>query len=172
MSDQPKPAHVPAMSPCTRLAIQRLRDGKPGDLITRGQMTEITGKSCESGTAGDGNIRSAIKHVEGQYSVVWRWSRADQAWRCLDDAEKTTTAGDYVSRARRQVRRGGRVAATVDESKLTPEQLAEHRLRSATIGTVLLFTDKRTQKRVEQAASGGRLVEPTADSLARLFERK
>jgi hypothetical protein len=60
----------------------------------------------------------------------------------------------------------------VDEGKLSAEELVEHRLKVATIGTVLLFTDQRTAKKLAAGAKHGAMIEPTIDQLARLFEQK
>ena len=167
-----KTFHLAKMSAYTSRAIDRMKNGQHGDAISPDEMAEIIGRKCRSNEPGYASVASAIRHVESNYGVVWRWNKGEQVWRCLNDAEKVACTGGYLHDARRKIRRGGRVSRTVDEAKLSAEELVEHRLRVATIGTVLLFTDPRTAKKLADGAKRGAMIEPTIDQLARLFEQK
>jgi hypothetical protein len=164
--------HLAKMSAYTSRAIERMKTGQHGDTITPEEMAEIIGRRCRSNEPGYPNVASAIKHVESNHGIVWRWNKGEQVWRCLNDSEKVACTGGYLKEARRKIRRGGRVSRTVDEAKLSAEELVEHRLKVATIGTVLLFTDQRTAKKLAAGAKQGAMIEPTIDQLARLFEQK
>lgn len=119
-------------------AVERLKAGKPGDTITREEMAEVIGRSCRPSQLGYGNVLSAINRVEIDHGIVWRWDRGTRAWVCLDDTAKTGVLKDYIRIARKRVRRGIRVAGTVDIAKLTTEQKQEHGLTLAAAGVMNL----------------------------------
>ena len=129
-------------------AVEALKAGKPGDTVTREQMTEIIGRSCHPSQLGYGNVNSAINRVEIDHGIVWRWDRGTKAWVCLDDTDKTGVLKDYIRIARKRVRRGIRVAGTVDIAKLSTEQKQEHGLTLAAAGVMNLCSGTAFAKRL------------------------
>ncbi len=73
------------MGPHTARAVERLKAGKPGDLLTRDEMATIIGRGCKTHELGYGNVNTAIRHTERHAGIVWRWDREAQALRCLSD---------------------------------------------------------------------------------------
>jgi hypothetical protein len=153
----------------TSRAVDALKEGKPGDLISRDKMASIIGRDVSDGTNGYGNVNSAIRHVEGQLGVVWRWDRSAKAWRCLNDVEKSEVSIDGVKRSRRVLGRSMRVAATVNEEALTEDQRKEHRLNCVVAGTMQLFGKPEFRKKL--AAANGSLVEPNPQKVIELMKR-
>ena len=157
------------MSIHTSRAVDALKEGTPGDLIDRNRMTEIIGRDCTDQSPGYGNVQSAIRHVEGNFGIVWRWDRSTKAWRCLNDVEKSECSIDGVRRSRRVLGRSLRVAANVNEDALTPEQRKEHRLNCVVAGTMHLFGKSEFRKKL--AAANGNIVEPNPKKVIELMKR-
>ena len=153
----------------TSRAVDAMKGGKPGDLITREKMREIIGRDCNAGSLGYGNVGSAINHVEGQLGIVWRWDRSAKAWRCLNDVEKSECSMDGVKRSRRVLSRSLRVASTVNEEALTDDQRKEHRLNCVVAGTMQLFG--KPEFRNKLAAANGAIVEPNPQKVIELMKR-
>jgi hypothetical protein len=152
----------------TTLAVRRMKDRHPGDTVTRDEMAGIIGRSCDVGTLGYGNVNSAIRHVESNYGLVWRWSKTSQAWRCLDDNERVDEEGHQNMAARRRVRRSLSVAKTVDVGKLDDDRRKDHTLNVAMAGMVVLCTGSGIRKRLGE--SNGSLKQPELGKLVELMK--
>lgn len=148
----------------TSLAVSKLKAGKPGDLITREEMAEHIGISCELNSLGYGNVQSAIRHVEREHGIVWRWNRSQQAWECKDDVGKLDDAQHAKKGINRRLGRTGRVLAAVDSSKLPAERQTEYQVELVNTGLAALATSgafrKRTLEAIEGKADGLRRPEP------------
>jgi hypothetical protein len=140
------------MGPHTAKAVERLKTGQPGDALTRAQMADVIGRSCELHSNGYGNVNSAINHVEREHGVIWRWDKGLQAWKCLHDHEKVGDASGKIKRSRKLAKRAIRVAAHTDASKLSDDQRREHNLNTAQAGLLYLFGGGPFRKRLKQAA--------------------
>lgn len=167
-----KTPHIAQMSVYTSRAIERLKSGKPGDLITRDAMSAEIGRSCDPGAKGYGNVSSAIRHVEQNFAIVWRWSAADSAYRCLNDSERVAAAGGYINGSRKKLRRCVRVSKTVDVSKLDGDSKMVHlgHCQAAALG--LLFTESKSVAKLGAEEQKGRLIEPSVDAVFSLMRQK
>ena len=149
-------------------AVDFLKAGNPGDTVTREKMAEIIGRSCDTNQLGYGNVQSAIKHVETRYSIVWRWCKDAKSWKCLDDWERSGVTKETVRLSRKRIRRGLRVANTVDVSKLSTDQKREHGVTVAMAGVMSLCGGGNFAKRLEKIDEP---LEPDATKLIELMKR-
>lgn len=145
-------------------AVEFLKAGKPGDQVTRQKMAEIIGRPCDPHGPGYGNVQSAINRVEVDYGIVWRWDLALKVWVCLDDAQRIGVLKDSIRIAKKRVKRGLRVANTVDVAKLTDEQQREHRLSIAAAGVMHLCGSGGFVKRLQA------IDKPSKPDVGRLIE--
>ncbi len=153
----------------TSRAVDALKEGKPGDLISRDDMAKIIGRDCDSGSNGYGNVRSAADHVRATFGVVWNWDKSAQAWRCLNDIEKSELSISGVKKARRTIGKSLKVAALVNEDALSDDQKKEHRLNCVVAGTMQLFGKPEFRKKL--SAANGSLVEPNPQKVIELMKR-
>lgn len=153
----------------TSKAIDAMKGGKPGDKITREQMTAILGRDCSVGQRGYGNVQSAINHVESTYSVAWKWSREQQAWICLDSSGKAIEAKHRGDSGARKIRRGLRIAATVDRSALGKDELATLDRTVIQLEMARVSMSSPMTKRIE---SSGAVKPPDLDAMAKLMQSK
>ena len=156
-----------AMCYGTKQAIHRLKDGKQGDEITPGEMTDVIGKDCRT-NPGYGNVQTAIRHVQNNYSVCWRWVKSQQAYRCLTDAERVTLETQENAKARRAARRGLKVAATVNIQNLSAEQKRDHDLNVFAAGLADVSCSGAFRKRLDESES--KLVQPDKEKLLELMK--
>lgn len=135
----------------TSRAVDKLSKGKHGDTITREQMTDVIGRECSPGTKGYGNVNAAIKHTITNHRVTWAWSRASQAWLCLDDAERVTLANVKRKNAARQARRGISVCQSVDETKLDDAEKHQFRCQSVLLGAQAYHGGENARKKLMES---------------------
>ncbi len=162
---------IARISAFTSRAIERLQTGKPGDTVTADQMRDVIGMDCRSRDKGYSYVRSAIHHVESQHGIVWAWDRDGDQWKCLDTQSKAESVDGFIKQARRRIRAGLRRGKAVNEAELTDEQLREHRLRTAVVGTMDLFTSGGTRQRLESASKVGTLVITDPAKIVDLMKR-
>ena len=156
------------MGPHTQRAVEKLRDGKPGDIIDRPAMTMIVGRECTPGALGYGNVSTAIKHVERHYAIVWRWIKSDKAWRCLTEEEKMTVEHGYTKQSRRCARRGMVVGQSIDVAQLSSDQKRVHSVNQSVAGMIYLCVGGAFRKKLKAVEST--LREPEQEKLVELMK--
>ncbi len=152
------------MCQATASAVDRLKQGGPGDSLTRAQMEAIIGRPCGPQTPGYGNVREAIKHVEANYGVAWEWQRPLQAWVCLDDVGKVNATKTRIRRAQSAAKRAVRVAGAVDVRNLKADERRSHTLNLAMAGMTLLASSGAFRQRLNQ------LDGPSKPEMGKLLE--
>lgn len=154
------------MSLYTSRAIDRLQTGKEGDHITRDEMTKVVGRDCSANGNGYSAVQSAIKKVERERGIVWRWIKSEQAWVCLNDHQKVGEVSRYKVKATRVARRGIRVAATVDAKKLTQDELKEYSISAAQLSVLEMTGRGDTTKKL---AGGVDVKTPKLEDMLKVF---
>ncbi len=150
----------------TSKAVDAMKAGKEGDTFTRLQMAEITGRSCEIGSLGYGNVNSAIRHVESNHGIVWRWDTNRQAWLCLGPSECVKETCSTIRQARKRARRALTVAKAVDVARLDDDTRREHNLNVAVSGMLLGGSSSQFRKRLALQPS---ISQPDTGKLLALF---
>lgn len=160
---------VPNCSIETTRLINLLKDGKPGDSHTRSGLSAAAKCSCETGEKGYGALQSAIKHCESQYGKVWRWSRANKRYECLDADGITSLLVAFLSSMHRRAGRAMRVAATVDREKLTPEKQREYDMNTLQNALVQQTSGSKMRNLIATSKQLEKLSMPSPDQIAKLF---
>lgn len=150
-------------------AVDAMKDGKPGDIIRLERMEEIIGRPCGNQTAGRGNVASAIKHVLRNYHVAWEWDRSAKGWRCLSSVDKLEVMPRRMKRARSCVARGMAIISTASMDDLTPDQRLLLKKHGTIAATVLLFSNPRSVRKLEQA--GFEIKKPNMQKVIELMKR-
>lgn len=136
------------MSKATQRAVERLKEGTPGNTLNREEMAAIIGEPCGMGTAGYRHVRSAIAHVRKNQFMVWSWSRADTAWKCLDDAESVESAGSYNRQAARRAKVSVETATCIDVGNLNDDQRRDYQLQTTIASLIVAASAHRFRKRL------------------------
>lgn len=137
-------------APATCRLIDALKNGVPGDTITDARLMEICGAPCRPNTKGYSYLMSAIRFCERD-GVFWKRIKSGGEIRCLNACEKLNVCeGDrkHISRvARRSVRRLG----SIDAGQLPLDRVKQYQTQLAQAGTLALFADSRTTRKIESA---------------------
>ena len=115
--------HSGMLSLWANRAREAMLTGKPGDLITLNQMSQIVGRNCHSGFTGYGNVQSAIRNLLRTTGAVWRWSKELQGWKCLEPNETASYSSETMGAARRRARKAIKIGMVCDRAKLNSDQL-------------------------------------------------
>ena len=151
----------------TSRCLDLLAAGKPGDTITREAMSAHIGVECDPQSRGYAYVQSAIRRAEREKGVVWRWSRADAAYRCLDDTGKVGETSRCMTFGARKINRGLRVAATVDPTALDDDTRREHSLNIALAGAMRILGHGGTRKKL----ASGDFAEPDTQKVLALMRK-
>ena len=128
---------------------ETLKAGKPGDEITRDQMTIIAGVDCRKGTRGEAVARTAVKHLLTHGGPYWAWTREAQCWRCLNDAEIVKALGNRRQHIRRQAKITVQSSTIANPANLTAEERLDLSLRQTEGALIVQIADHRFSKRVK-----------------------
>jgi len=120
----------------TTRAIKRLSTGVHNEQITRAEMAAIVGRPCEPGEKGYGNVLSAIRRVEREHGITWKWGKTEQAWICLNDSRKVGETKHRMGRARRMAKAAVRVGISVDVAKLSDGERKELSVQLSVAGLI------------------------------------
>lgn len=138
-----------AMKRPTRLLIDLLAKGKPGDVITDAQLTAECGESCIVGGKAYTALLSAIRHCTMNKGVVWRRQRKEGSILCL----KPLQIGDVVDTRRRaaarSMRRGLHELNAIDYETLPAEHKPALNAKAAQLATILYAADTSLGKKLE-----------------------
>jgi len=114
----------------TSLAVDVLKEGKPGDTKTREELAAIIGRNVEHGSLGYGNVLSAIRHVERCHGIVWRWDATSKLYRCLTSSQAVVDAQQSLKRSGKFAKKALLTNSTVRIEELSTEELAQYRATS------------------------------------------
>ena len=153
-------------------AIDRLRQGKPDDSLSRDQMAEVIGISCGPGTRGYANVRTAIYQVERNHHIVWRWRRHRQAWVYLSSQDAVEEERRHLLRGHKETKRSVVVSLSVDASQLNDEMKRDHQINQAQAGMAHLCTGLAFKKRLAATPEIGKLREPDVVGLIEFMRPK
>lgn len=150
----------------TAKAVDALKEGKEGDTFTREELATIIGRNCDIGSLGYGNVNSAIRHVESNHGIVWRWDTNRQAWLCLGPAECVKETRSTIRLARKRARRALTVAKAVDVARLDDDTRREHNLNVAVSGMLLGGSSSQFRRQLALQPS---ISQPDTRKLLALF---
>ena len=140
---------IPGRAVETTLLIQRLREGKPGDIITDDELMEICGKNCAPDGAGYGYLHSAIKFVEAE-GIVWGRVRDAKKIKCLEPDEVLSVGTNAFKQIARKSKRTVLQLGSLDTKELTDEQVTKRNAGMALSGTLAMMASHKTAKRLEE----------------------
>lgn len=147
----------------TRKALELLLKGKPGDVITREQMTEYIGRECWT-DPGYSYVLSAINAAITQ-GVYWSRERFDKVYKCGEAADIIKAQTSLNKQSNRRAKKSLNVSMCVDVTKMTPDQASQHNLHTLVAGLVVTATGAPVRKRLE----GKKATQPSVDDMLKLL---
>lgn len=156
--------HVPNVSPAAAKLIERLKTGKPGDVITDEELRELTKLDCSPSGKGYSCLQTAIRHCERNHGVVWRREAKAGAIKCLDPSEVAEVANGYRRHIGRVSRRAVGVLNTINPNQLPESERPSVHATLAQLGAITMFAGGDMQKKlvarnIAQPPELGKLLE-------------
>lgn len=158
--------HVPGCGPIAAQLIDKLSGGKPGDILTDEALQKHVGLDCSPDGKGYASLGTAIRACERK-GVIWRRERSAACIRCLDAKDISSVATTYARSIRRTSHRAVRVGASADLTKLDASEQAAFGATLAQLGTIAMFADGKTHKRL---AARHVEIAPEYETMMKLFE--
>lgn len=156
--------HVPNLSPAAAKLVDRLKTGKPGELLTDEALSAIAGRDCSVGGNGYACLQTAIRKVERDFAIVWRREAKAGAIKCLAPSEVAEVANGYRRHIGKTSRRAVRVLNTIDPNLLPEKERPAAHATAAQLGAIAMFasgdtTKKLAARNIAQAPDLGKLLE-------------
>jgi len=159
---------IGAIGPFTQRAIERLRLGRPGEVITDEEMSNVLGRDCTAAN-GANNVRTAIRRVKLDHGVWWERIRGEGYWRCLDDREKVDSGERRVRLTARQARRIAAETTTIDVSRLDEQARLDFHLNQIQAGLMFTSGGSAMRKRLQKTKTIEQLRQPELPRLIDLM---
>lgn len=140
------------LGPTACLLVETLKRGKPGDSLSADQLTEACGHGVSPGEKAYASLGSAIRYCESEFGVNWMWIRGEERVQCLNSVEIAEVATSGLRGVRNKAKREVTKASNAKLSELDDASRQKLLTASAVLGGVVLFTDKKSIKKLE--ASG------------------
>ena len=131
------------------LLVERLKIGKPGDTVTDEELSEICGRDTQNGGKGYQSLRTAINYVSQHYQVIWSRVYGGHQLKCMDSDERVALTRSGLKSIKRKATRTANIVASIDTSKLEPDQAKETNALAAQLGCITLFASTSTTKKLE-----------------------
>jgi len=154
----------------TSRLIDVMNAGKIGDMFTREKLSEIAGVDVSPEQKGYGYVQSAIRYCERQ-GKVWRWSKADTCYRCLDAKDAANLVCARTASAHRFTGRSLRIASTVNRADIGT--LDDQRAFDAAVLQTALARQAMggaMRKKLESRVDTNKLTAPTPEQLAGILK--
>lgn len=136
-------------SPYTNKLIERLRQGKPGDVITDEELLAVAGYGCGANQKCYSNLMTAIKYCEGE-GIIWRRMRGQKLIACQRAGEVVEQAVTDLRVVHRKAKRTSRRLIMTDTSELSSGEKMRHSSLVAQAGTLVMVSHGTTRNRIEE----------------------
>ena len=151
------------------LLIEKLKDGKPGDVLTDEELRAICEKNTTPGGNGYTSLMSAINYCIANHGVRWKRIAKANAIRVSDSEDLVVESGSDLQSIKRKARRSKQKIAIIDPSELDESSVQRLYARSAQVGAIEVFSQKATTKKLEVRNDG---EVPSLNKVLELFEAK
>ena len=133
--EQQEVSIIPVYGNCGSIScklIDKLKDGKPGDVFTDVELAELCGKNTSPGGNGYPALQTAIRYCESD-GVVWRRVPGERKISCQDSMGVLNLAKHTRKHVGRQMRGSGRRLRAVNPADLPNDQARQqHRNEAVT----------------------------------------
>ncbi len=152
------PRSIPEARVEVRLLIDELRKLEPGGVVTYDRLSEVAGGDVRAGSKLYSALGTARNRVERDLGYVLA-SVSGVGIKRLVDSETIHVLRQATEHVRKTTSKAMRRSATVDATKLTPEQQKEHFTRSSQLGVLDCLSRESSVRAIEgKVKQSGRLV--------------
>ena len=137
------------MDVSTRMLVNMMKDGRPGDVLTDDAMRAACGRITAPGGDGYANLATAIKHVTANYGKFWRRVPGEHCIKCFNGSETLEFAKDQRSQVSRKINGVRRALATVDPISLPDDQRTAYFAQASQMQALHKFCQWDSLKKIE-----------------------
>lgn len=163
------PQHGNLRSATTLELVELLKDGKPGDIINDDEVVRLIGKGIAVGESAYQPFHTANRYVVEHFKVFWKRVPGKRCIKCYEAAEMLGETKAGLKSIRRKARRTATLSASIDRSKLSPEESKEALSLTAQLGCVAAFATSNVTKKLDVADTP---IVPDVNAIAKLFAPK
>ena len=145
------------MTVFTAQLIEKLKDGKPGDVLTDTDLVRVSEKNCRCGGNGYGYLMSAVRHCVKHYGVVWQRLPRAGCIKCLNAEEIAALGESAPRRIQRACNRTLAKMKTADVTAMTESGRTGYNLSLAQLGFIAHLSGSGGRKRLEARKISGPL---------------
>lgn len=141
---------IPVYGNCGSTAcklIDKMKDGKPGDVLTDVELAGLCGRNTSPGGNGYPALQTAIHHCEND-GVVWRRVPGEKKIACQDGVGVLNLAKHTRKRVGKQMRGSGRRLRAINPADLPNDQARQQHRNEAV--TALFVADAVGESVVKQ----------------------
>lgn len=140
---------IPNMHPNTVRLIEILKQLTVGDEISNQALSEEIHMPVSAGEAGYSYLLTARRHIERERGLVFVPVRGENKLRCLNASEMVEASTSAVTGIRRRVKRTAKRINRIDRNQISPELAKTAQANAVVLGTVSLFLNPSTIRKVE-----------------------
>jgi hypothetical protein len=158
------------LAPTTAAAVDRLKGGGPGDIVTEREMSTVVGLDCSPRGPGYSTVYRATQIVRRDQQIVWQRDRTIPGWRVLTAEERIQQVKTTGMKSIRRKARKHLDMLAVASKDLSPDSQRDQKILQVTQGMVLMTTTGHFRTQIAATvAEYDKLAKPTAPALIELM---
>ncbi len=138
----------------TLILENRLRNTKPGDVVTYDELSKIMGRDVREHCSG--NLQTARRTLRNEKIHFDTVSRVGLNRLTFEEAVHSTQS--CIDRSRNAAKNGLKILENVEFSELSPISQKEHLAKSAQLAAIKLFGGSNAGKKIEAKVDGKQLA--------------
>lgn len=146
--------------------IERLKDGKPDDIVTDAELAACCGLPTGTGHKGYPALLKAIRYTYRNHGVVWERIRDADAIQCLNPDGIIVASDRTSTHIRRESAKAVQKLKTVAMEAVEESKRPAFLSRLAQHGTLAMFAKRTTQTKLQAA---GKSIMASPKKLLELF---
>lgn len=150
---------IPGCGIESSLLIDRLMQGRPGDIIADAELESICGHDCSPGGRGYGFLATARRKCLAD-GIVWQRIHKQGIIKCLEAREIIASAAVERKQITRKAKRITRKLGTVDHSALSETEKKSFFYNLSVSGAIASLGNTNTEKRLENQGATNRTMSP------------
>lgn len=141
----------------TQQAIERLKTGKAGDVITAAEMSEIVMCQCwETKSRGYTYVLSAINATIRDHRVYWVRETHERVYKCAGTRQSQISTDAQIRKSARSAKKGLQISLCMDEATLTKEEQFDRRCSQMQANLIVAAASKKVRNQL----SGDKIHQP------------
>ena len=133
----------------TQQCIERLKQGKAGDVITAAEMASLMMTQCfDVGSKGYNWVRSAINATVRDHRVYWVRESHERIYKCAGNSQSQISTDAQIKRSARAAKKGLQISLCMDEATLTKDEQFDRRCSQMQANLIVAAASKKVRNQL------------------------